>query len=157
MAQTDAAVTTAEAEQKTDSGGTNTLKIPTWFIAVVLVLISVRVYAKLTQMAAPPGKGVEWITLTQLDKTPKPEAGGKDLVLYEFTAAWCPPCQKRERIEFRSSKIIKQINTYFVPVRVDLTTRAQSELPEVKQICEKFDVSSIPRCVVALRSGEFGR
>jgi thiol-disulfide isomerase/thioredoxin len=109
-------------------------------------------------MSAPHGQGVAWVTVEDLDeqlkKAASQGAGAKDLVLYEFTADWCPPCQKRERNEFRSKPIIDDINSKFIPVRVDLTTREQTERVPVRQLTEKFDVGSIPRCVITLRSGE---
>ncbi|MDQ5967615.1 MAG: Thioredoxin protein, partial [Cyanobacteriota bacterium erpe_2018_sw_39hr_WHONDRS-SW48-000098_B_bin.30] len=77
----------------------STLAIPIWFIVIVCWLLSFRVYAKLTQATAPAGKGVAWVSPEQCEALlKKPGGPGKDLVLYEFTADWCPPCKKRERV-----------------------------------------------------------
>jgi thiol:disulfide interchange protein len=99
----------------------NTLTIPIWFIVLVSWLLCFRVYAKLTQREAPSDNCVAWITPVQLEQmSQKPGGIKKDLVMYEFTADWCPPCKKRERTVFRAPKVISEINNNFVPVRVDL-------------------------------------
>lgn len=136
-------------------GPINTLTIPVWFIILVSWLLCFRVYAKLTQSTAPSDKCVAWITPVQLEQlAQKPGGIKKGLVLYEFTADWCPPCKKRERTVFRAPTVIAEINDNFVPVRVDLTNEALSSIPATKSLTERFSVSSIPRCIITLASGE---
>lgn len=136
-------------------GKINTLTIPIWFIVLVSWLLCFRVYAKLTQREAPSDNCVAWITPIQLEQmSQKPGGIKKDLVMYEFTAAWCPPCKKRERTVFRAPKVISEINNNFVPVRVDLTNEALSSIPATKTLTERFSVNSIPRCVITLASGD---
>jgi thiol-disulfide isomerase/thioredoxin len=158
MAQTSTPASDNQSPPLPAPAGNSTLTTPVWFLVIVLACLSFRVYAKLTQMAAPHGKGVAWIKPEDLDQTIKnataQNAAAKDLVFYDFTADWCPPCQKRERTEFRSPKIIAEINAKFIPVRVDLTTRAQAESETAKKLTDKFNIYSIPRCVVTLSTGE---
>lgn len=136
-------------------GKINTLTIPVWFIVLVCWLLSFRVYAKLTQDAAPRDNGVAWVTPTQLDEMAKKPGGlNKELILYEFTADWCPPCKKRERTVFRAPAVISEINSNFIPVRVDLTNAALCNIPATKNLTQLFSVNSIPRCVITLKSGE---
>lgn len=136
-------------------GKINTLTIPVWFIVLVCWLLSFRVYAKLTQNAAPLGKGVAWVTPTQLDEMAKKPGGvNKELILYEFTADWCPPCKKRERTVFRAPAVISEINNNFVPVRVDLTNDELRAIPATKNLMQLYGVNSIPRCIITLNSGE---
>lgn len=133
----------------------STLTIPVWFIVIVCWLLSFRVYAKLTQAAAPVGKGVAWVSPEQCEALLKRPGGpGKDLILYEFTADWCPGCKKRERVYFRAPSVISEINNNFIPVRVDLTTEQLSELPATKLLTDKFEVSSIPYSVITLSTGQ---
>lgn len=133
----------------------STLAIPIWFIVIVCWLLSFRVYAKLTQASAPVGKGVAWVSPEQCEALlKKPGGPGKDLVLYEFTADWCPACKKRERVDFRAPSVISEINNNFIAVRVDLTNKQLSGLPATKALTDKFDVGSIPYCVITLASGQ---
>lgn len=133
----------------------STLIIPVWFIVIVCWLLSFRVYAKLTQASAPVGKGVAWVSPEQCEALlKKPGGPGKDLILYEFTADWCPGCKKRERVYFRAPSVISEINNNFIPVRVDLTTKQLSALTATRLLTDKFDVSSIPYCVITLSTGQ---
>ena len=151
MAPTNTEAATIKSESEFANGGINTLKIPTWFVAVVLILLSVRVYTKLTQMSAPVNQGVDWISPEEIEA----KGGTKDLILYEFTADWCPPCQKRERTLFRAPKIIDEINNHYVPVKIDLTKKTAGEQQNIKQLLEQFSISTIPKTVITLRTGEF--
>ena len=136
-------------------GKINSSTIPIWFIIITCWLLSFRVYAKLTQAEAPNGQGVAWVTPTQfVEMTKKPGGINRDLVLYEFTADWCPPCKKRERTVFRAPHVISEINDNFIPVRVDLTNDDLSNIPATKNLTQLYSVYSIPRCVITLKSGE---
>ena len=117
----------------------STLNVPFWFLVIAVLLFSVRIYAKETQMKAAPGQGVAWITPTEYkQKQASGQLGPQDLVLYEFTADWCPPCKKRERTTFRNPAVVKKINTNYIPVRVDVTTQAQAAELETKLLTDKF-------------------
>lgn len=133
----------------------DTLQIPVIFLFVVGLLLAFRYHAKLTQAAAPPGEGIHWMTPDDYAKlSADPTKDKRQLVLYDYTAGWCPPCKKLERTTFRNASIIKEVNSSFIPVRVDITTDADVNKPETKKLLDKNDVHSIPRVIVTLRSGE---
>ncbi|MBS1993247.1 MAG: thioredoxin family protein [Cyanobacteria bacterium SZAS LIN-3] len=157
MAQTDLSEKSKQADPISQAYGENSaLKIPFWFLVVAVLLFGVRIYTKETQMRAAPGQGVAWITPVEFKREKDSgQLGKQDLVLYEFTADWCPPCKKRERTTFRNPETVKKINSNFIPVRVDLTTEAQSAQLETKILTDRFDVTRIPHCSITLKSGEF--
>jgi len=133
----------------------STLKVPFWFLVIAVLLFSVRIYAKETQMKAAPGQGVAWLTPVEFkQKKDSGQLGNQDLILYEFTADWCPPCKKRERTTFRNPQVVKLINTNYIPVRIDVTTEARAAEPETKLLTDKFNVDRIPHCEITLKSGE---
>ena len=133
----------------------DTLQIPVIFLFAVGLLLAFRYHAKLTQAAAPPGAGINWMTPDEYKKlSADPTKDKRQLVLYDFTASWCPPCKKLERTTFRNAGVIKEVNTSFIPVRVDLSTDEDMKKPETKRLVDKNDVNSIPRVIVTLRSGE---
>lgn len=133
----------------------DTLAIPVLFISLVGLLLAFRFHAKQTQAAAPANACINWISPEAYKKiSENPSLDNRQLVLYDYTASWCPPCKKLERTVFRNPDVIKDVNTNFIPVRVDISTEADMEKPEVKKLVEKNDVSSIPRMIITLRSGE---
>lgn len=133
----------------------DTLQIPLLFLFAVGLLLAFRYHAKLTQAAAPPGEGIHWMTPDDYAKLSiDPTKDKRQLVLYDYTAAWCPPCKKLERTTFRNASVIKEVNSDFIPVRVDITTDEDAKKAETKKLLDKNDVRSIPRVIVTLRSGE---
>lgn len=148
----------ATSKNKSDK---TALSIPLWFMTLASLAIGLRIHVKLDH--TPPGQGIAWLTPAQYNKQKTDPAQinadtkNKDLIYYEFTAAWCSPCKKRERTTFANPQIIKQINDNFIPVRVDLSTELDQQKPENKALIDEFNVTGIPLGVVTLKSGEFVR
>ena len=70
-------------------------------------------------------------------------------ILYDFTAEWCPPCQKMKREVFSDAKSAERINRMFVPVRVlDRTREEGRNAPGVERLYTRFKVEAFPTLVV---------
>ena len=41
-------------------------------------------------------------------------------MLVEFTASWCPPCQKMKSVVWTNDRVADEANARFVPVMVDV-------------------------------------
>lgn len=67
------------------------------------------------------------------------------LILMDFWATWCGPCRSMES-ELWSSEEFKSISDHFVTLKIDIDNN--------KALAMKYNVSSIPKVVVANVAGE---
>jgi thiol:disulfide interchange protein len=93
-----------------------------------------------------PDEQVNW---REFDQSEFSAMLGKERMVVEFTADWCPNCKFLERTVLREKNLLRWIDTYgFVPVRVDLTR----ENPTGTRLLRELGSQSIP--LVALFPGE---
>lgn len=86
-----------------------------------------------------PAPGVQWQTdllkaRALAEKTDRP-------LLIVFGADWCLFCKKMEATTLTDSKLVKEINTAFVPVHLDFDAQ--------KRVADALEIEAIP-CTVVL-------
>lgn len=123
-----------------------------WFLlglAAVLLLLRVvfpesSVPSEGEKVPEIPEK-VQWLTPDQIPlDPPKP-------LLYDFTAAWCLPCQQQAKEVFANQAAADFINQNFVPVKVKDEQRQQAAVAE---LFRRFRVEAFPTLVIAEKNGQ---
>ncbi len=73
----------------------------------------------------------------------------KKPILYDFTAAWCPPCRMLHRELFEDPKAARYINKNFVPVRVmDRSREDGRNKPIVERLQAKYEIGAFPTMIL---------
>jgi thiol:disulfide interchange protein len=86
--------------------------------------------------------------LAQARSTGKP-------ILYEFTAAWCPPCRNLEEDVFADTEYAARINAAYVPVRVvDRKREDGRNRSEVDDLQRRYGVDGFPTVIIADADGK---
>ena len=68
----------------------------------------------------------------------------KKPVVIDFTAAWCSPCRKMDRITFRHPDVVRLSQSELTFVKVDLT---HSNGPIHDELLDRFEVKGVPTIV----------
>jgi thiol-disulfide isomerase/thioredoxin len=76
--------------------------------------------------------------------------GARNPVLYDFTAAWCPPCHKLDAEGWGDPKIAAAVNDSFLPVRVmDRAREEGKNPPAIQELLRRYSVVGFPTLIVA--------
>ena len=54
-----------------------------------------------------------------LDQALKTAKASNQLLILDFYADWCPPCNEMEKTTYSDSRVIEQLKTY-IPVKIDI-------------------------------------
>jgi thiol:disulfide interchange protein DsbD len=88
------------------------------------------------------GEGVTWHPYGE--EILKEAQNQKKPVIIDFYATWCTPCREFEDVTFHDSAVVKQAESDFVMVKVDVTKGGN---PVHERLLQQYDVKGVPTIV----------
>jgi thiol:disulfide interchange protein len=131
----------------------NQRSIPRGVFIVVALIVAARVAVELIpkRQAHEVQSLVRWVPIADAKSR---AAQSHKLILYEFSAAWCGPCQLMEHEVFSDPQLATRINNGFVPVHVvDRQAEDGANPPDVQGVQSLYNVRAFPTLVVADANG----
>ncbi|MEO7866819.1 MAG: thioredoxin family protein [Candidatus Eisenbacteria bacterium] len=134
--------------------GSSSRRDPRWLLILAVLLLLARIATQIVEnrrgpvpVAADTEEAVRWRTPAQ----GVAEARARSLpVLYDFTAEWCPPCQRMNAELFSDPQSAQVLERMVVPIRVLDRQREQGRNnPEVDSLQRVYRVEAFPTLVVA--------
>jgi thioredoxin:protein disulfide reductase len=95
------------------------------------------------------GPGVTWKPYSQ--EALKEAQVLKKPVVIDFYATWCAPCLELEEVTFHDASVVKQAESDFVMVKVDVTKGGNAFH---EQLLQKYDVKGVPTIVFLDANGK---
>ncbi|HEY6147423.1 MAG TPA: thioredoxin fold domain-containing protein [Thermoanaerobaculia bacterium] len=75
-------------------------------------------------------------------------------VLYDFTAAWCPPCRRLDHEGWEDDEVAARIGNTFIPARIVDRQREDGKNPDaIEALQQRYKVDVFPTLVVADATG----
>jgi thiol:disulfide interchange protein len=117
-----------------------------WLVAAAIVLRILTVALDRGKKDEGPGL-VRWRPRASAATAARSE--GKPL-LYDFTAAWCPPCHRLDTEGWGDSGTASLVNASYTPVRVVDRAREDGKNPApIDELQRRYSVRALPTLVVA--------
>jgi len=88
------------------------------------------------------GPGVTWKPYSE--ETLKETQSLKKPIIIDFYATWCSPCRELEDVTFHDVSVVKQAESDFVMVKVDVTKGGN---PVHERLLQQFEVKGVPTIV----------
>lgn len=148
----EAAAAPAPPGKKNRPAGSQT-RIP----AVLLWILAAAVVLRIVTAIADRGKRDEGAGLVRWQARESALAlssAWKRPVLYDFTAAWCPPCHRLDKEGWADQRIAAGVGQAFVPTRiVDRQREDGKNPPDIEALQQRYKIDVFPTLIVADASG----
>jgi thiol:disulfide interchange protein DsbD len=95
------------------------------------------------------GPGIDWKPYSE--QTLREAQNLKKPVIIDFYATWCTPCRELEDVTFHDASIVKEAESGFVMVKVNVT-KAGNKLHE--RLLQEYSVKGVPTIVFLNASGQ---
>ena len=138
--------------------GGSQARIPPVLLWVFAAAVVLRIVTLLVDRKSPDvGAGlVRWRPVALASDAARRE---RRPLLYDFTAAWCPPCRRLDQEGWGDARIASMVNRSYVPVRiVDRQREDGKNSPSIEALQRKYKIEGFPTLVIAAVDGaEIGR
>jgi thiol:disulfide interchange protein DsbD len=126
------------------------IPIALFAIAAALLVARVSVFA-FKRDPAPKDSRVRWY---KAEDAVNMAASSNRVILYDFTAAWCRPCDELDAAVFQNPELAAEINERFIPVRVvDRKQEDGRNLSIVEDLERQYRVRGFPTVIFADAAG----
>jgi thiol:disulfide interchange protein DsbD len=98
---------------------------------------------------AMQGPGVTWKPYSE--EALKQAQSSKKPVIIDFYATWCTPCRELEEVTFHDASVVKQAESDFVMVKVDVTKGGN---PLHERLLQEYSVKGVPTIVFLDTNGK---
>jgi thiol:disulfide interchange protein len=132
---------------------TSQRSIPIALFALAAALVIARV--TLLAWTPEPAERVSRVRWYKPEDALRLAASSDRVILYDFTAAWCRPCDVLDKEVFQNAALADEINERFIPVRVvDRKQEDGRNSPIVEVLEQRYRVRGFPTVVFASANGE---
>lgn len=119
-----------------------------WLLVAVTAAVVITIMLGNAQNTAATGPDVVPWTEDHAAAMRTAAAEGK-LVLVNFTADWCPPCQQMKAEVYSQQQIADAVTAGYVPLKVDMTNPGNSE----QRIASPYGIEFLPTLLIVDAQG----
>jgi len=98
---------------------------------------------------AMQGPGVSWQPYSE--EVVREAQKLKKSVIIDFSATWCTPCRELEEVTFHDALVVKQAESDFVLVKMDVTKGGN---PVHERLLQQYTIKGVPTIVFLDRNGK---
>jgi thiol:disulfide interchange protein len=129
-------------------------RLPLALLAIVAAAIVFRLVTAVMNRGTDSSGGAGLVRWQPLASAAAQATRSGRPVLYDFTAAWCPPCHLLDAEAWNDTGIASRVDTLFVPARImDRQREDGRNTPDVEELQRRYRVTAFPTLVVADASG----
>ncbi len=132
-------------------------RIPPALLWLAAAAVALRIVVAVVDRGKPSDTtgGAGLVRWQPLASAPAMATASKKPLLYDFTAAWCPPCHKLDADAWADAEVASRVSTAFVPARVvDRQREDGSNTPVIAELQRRYGVSVFPTLVATDSTGK---